>query len=62
MRKVLIGLSGLMTSGPLLAHAGEHSDMAFLSVMLHLMTEHPLPMMMIAGVLGFVTLTRLRKN
>jgi hypothetical protein len=62
MKKVMMGLSGVMVSGPLLAHAGEHSDAAFFTLVLHLMTEHPLPLMMIAGVLGFMTLTRLRKN
>ncbi|MES9860874.1 MAG: hypothetical protein ABW157_17870 [Candidatus Thiodiazotropha sp. LLP2] len=62
MKKVMIGLSGLLTSGPLLAHVGEHSDTEFISVVLHLMSEHPLPLLLVGVVLGGMAITRLLRN
>ncbi|MES9955065.1 MAG: hypothetical protein ABW104_19695 [Candidatus Thiodiazotropha sp. 6PLUC2] len=62
MKKAMIGLSGLLVSGPLLAHVGEHSDAEFISVILHLMSEHPLPLLLIGAVLGGLTVTRLLRS
>ncbi|MCG7983921.1 MAG: hypothetical protein JAY90_14380 [Candidatus Thiodiazotropha lotti] len=62
MKKLMIGLSGLLASGPLLAHVGEHSDETLFSVILHLIAEHPLPLMLLAGALGVIAFARLQKN
>lgn len=62
MKKAMIGLTGLLATGPLLAHVGEHSDAAFLSVILHLMTEHPLPLLVLGAVLGGLTISRMLRS
>ncbi|MBV2121494.1 MAG: hypothetical protein KUF74_08570 [Candidatus Thiodiazotropha sp. (ex Ctena orbiculata)] len=59
MKKLLIGTSGLLASGPLLAHVGEHSEESFFSIILHLIAEHPLPLILVAGIVGVVTVKRL---
>lgn len=62
MKKVMVGLTGVLASGPLLAHVGGHSDAEFFAVILHLMSEHSLPLLMVGMVIGGVTITRLLKS
>jgi hypothetical protein len=62
MKKVMVGLTGVLVSGPLLAHVGEHNDAEFFSVILHLMSEHSLPMLVVGMVIGGVTITRLLRS
>ena len=62
MKKLLIGLSGLLASSPLLAHVGEHSEETLFSIILHLIAEHPLPLMLVAGIVGAMTVSRLLRD
>ncbi|MCG8486480.1 MAG: hypothetical protein MI756_03345 [Chromatiales bacterium] len=62
MKKLLIGLSGLLASGPLLAHVGEHGEETLFSIILHLIAEHPLPLMLVAGIVGAMTVSRLLRD
>ncbi len=62
MKKLMIGLSGLVASGPLSAHIGEHGDTTLFSTILHLISEHPLPLILVAGVLGAASIARLLRD
>lgn len=59
MKRMILGLSGLLVSGPLLAHVGEHTHTAWFSVVTHLLSEHGLSLLLfLAVVLGGLAFRR----
>ena len=59
MKNIMVGLGGLSVSGPLLAHVGEHSHAEWFSVLIHLLSEHALPLLLLAAVLGGLVIRQL---
>lgn len=59
MKRVILGLSGLLVSGSLMAHVGEHNHVEWFSVVTHLLTEHGFQLLLLlAVVLGGLLLRR----
>ncbi|MCU7893416.1 MAG: hypothetical protein KZQ78_18280 [Candidatus Thiodiazotropha sp. (ex Ustalcina ferruginea)] len=51
MKRMILGLSGLLVSGPVLAHVGEHTHTEWASVVTHLLSEHGYLLLLLAAVL-----------
>ncbi|MCU7846311.1 MAG: hypothetical protein KZQ93_20950 [Candidatus Thiodiazotropha sp. (ex Monitilora ramsayi)] len=59
MKRVMMGLIGLLMSGPLMAHVGEHHQTGWFSVVTHLLSEHGFQLfLLLAVVLGALALRR----
>ena len=59
MKSVMMGLSGLLVSAPLLAHVGEHHQTGWFSAVTHLLSEHGFQLFLLLGVvLGVLALRR----
>jgi uncharacterized membrane protein YraQ (UPF0718 family) len=52
MKKLMMGLTGLLISAPLLAHMGDHNHSNWLAIAIHLISEHALPLLLVGIVLG----------
>jgi hypothetical protein len=55
----LTGLTAILTSTAVSAHPGEHQDLGLLSGLIHLLSEHALPVAAIALVVGGLLIKRL---
>ena len=57
----LTGLSATLASATVSAHVGEHDELGLLTGLIHLLTEHALPVAAIALIAGGVLMRRRRR-
>jgi uncharacterized membrane protein YraQ (UPF0718 family) len=60
MKKLMVGLSSLLVSAPLLAHVGDHNHSKWLEIAMHLISEHALPLLLVGVVLGGLIIKRMK--
>ncbi len=62
MKTITLAITGLiaaLASTTASAHVGEHRDLGLLSGLLHLLTEHTLPIAVVACIAGGLLIKRL---
>ena len=55
----LTGVSATLVSTSVLAHVGEHHDLGLLPGLAHLVTEHAVPIAVVALIAGLLLIKRL---